>query len=56
MGFLTSTATLFFLCACGTGVGLYFVHLQRSKHDDPSYRALCDVDSTITCSKIIAEE
>jgi hypothetical protein len=56
MGVLTSAATVLFLCACGTGLTLYTVHIQRSKLNDTSYRALCDVDNTITCSQIIAED
>ena len=56
MGLLTSAATVLFLCACGTGLALYAVHVQRSRLEDANYRALCDVDDTITCSEIIAEE
>ena len=56
MGVLSSAATVFFLCACGTGLTLYAVHVQRSRQDDARYRALCDVDEVITCSKIVAEE
>ena len=56
MGLLSSAATVFFLCACGTVLTLYAVHVQRSRLDDARYRALCDVDEVITCSEIVAEE
>lgn len=56
MGVLSSAATVFFLCACGTGLTLYAVHVQRSRLDDAGYRALCDVDDVITCSEVVAEE
>ena len=56
MGLLSSAATVFFLCACGTVLTLYAVHVQRSRLDDARYRALCDVDEVITCSEIVADE
>ena len=56
MGLLSSAATVFLLCACGTGLTLYAVHVQRSRQDDSGYRALCDVDDVITCSEIITDE
>jgi len=44
------------LCACGTGLTLYAVHVQRSKLEDASYRALCDLDDAIACSEYLAAE
>ena len=56
MGLLTSAASVLVLCAFGTGLTLYAVHVQRSRLEDASYRALCDLDETITCSEILAKE
>ncbi len=39
------------LAAVGILVNLYDIYIERQVKRDPSYRALCDVTETISCTK-----
>lgn len=37
----------------GLSVSLYAVYIERSKHNDDSYAAYCDLDKTFACSEVL---
>lgn len=50
------TPTLFLLCACGALLSYYAVYIEQSKQADVNYKAHCDLDETIACSKVLSSE
>lgn len=40
------------VCLLGILFSLYAFHVERETARDPSYKALCDVSSSISCSKV----
>ncbi|XDV21626.1 hypothetical protein PO909_026696 [Leuciscus waleckii] len=40
------------VCLSGILISLYAFHVEREKTRDASYRAMCDVSSSISCSKV----
>lgn len=40
------------VCLLGILLSLYAFHVEREHARDPSYKALCDVSSSISCSKV----
>lgn len=44
----------FLVCLLGILLSLYAFHVEREKAQDPSYKALCDVSSSISCSKVFS--
>ena len=50
------TPMLFVLCVCGTLLSSYAVYIERSKEADSSYKAHCDLDETIACTRVLTSE
>lgn len=42
------------VCLLGILLSLYAFHVERENARDPSYKALCDVSSSISCSKVFS--
>ncbi|KAM7398459.1 hypothetical protein PAMA_006391 [Pampus argenteus] len=42
------------VCLLGILLSLYAFHVEREKAQDPSYKAMCDVSSSISCSKVFS--
>lgn len=42
------------VCLLGILLSLYAFHVEREKARDPSYKAMCDVSSSISCSKVFS--
>ncbi|XP_077170871.1 vitamin K epoxide reductase complex subunit 1 [Paroedura picta] len=40
------------LCAVGLALSLYAFHVETSKEQDASYRALCDLSAAVSCSRV----
>ncbi|XP_004076650.2 vitamin K epoxide reductase complex subunit 1-like protein 1 [Oryzias latipes] len=40
------------VCLLGILLSLYAFHVEREKARDPNYKAVCDVSSSISCSKV----
>ncbi|KAJ1125626.1 hypothetical protein NDU88_004050 [Pleurodeles waltl] len=40
------------LCAVGIVLSVYAYHVETSKESDESYRAMCDINPSISCSKV----
>ncbi|KAK7163914.1 vitamin K epoxide reductase complex subunit 1-like protein 1 [Siphateles boraxobius] len=40
------------VCLSGILISLYAFHVEREKTRDASYRAMCDLSSSISCSKV----
>ncbi|KAL8176538.1 UNVERIFIED_CONTAM: hypothetical protein K2H54_036080 [Gekko kuhli] len=40
------------LCALGLALSVYAFHVETSKERDANYRAMCDISSTISCSRV----
>lgn len=44
----------FLVCLLGIMLSLYAFHVEREKARDPSYKAMCDVSSSVSCSKVFS--
>ncbi|XP_061658818.1 vitamin K epoxide reductase complex subunit 1-like protein 1 isoform X2 [Syngnathoides biaculeatus] len=42
------------VCLLGILLSVYAFHVEREKARDPTYKALCDVSSSISCSKVFS--
>ena len=42
------------VCLLGILLSLYAFHVEREKARDPIYKAMCDVSSSISCSKVFS--
>ncbi|KAI3373071.1 hypothetical protein L3Q82_006415 [Scortum barcoo] len=42
------------VCLLGILLSLYAFHVEREKARDPTYKAVCDVSSSISCSKVFS--
>ncbi|XP_077596732.1 vitamin K epoxide reductase complex subunit 1-like protein 1 [Stigmatopora nigra] len=42
------------VCLLGILLSLYAFHIEGEKARDPTYKALCDVSSSISCSKVFS--
>ncbi|MEQ2256733.1 Vitamin K epoxide reductase complex subunit 1-like protein 1 [Ilyodon furcidens] len=42
------------VCLLGILLSLYAFHVEREKARDPTYMAMCDVSSSISCSKVFS--
>lgn len=42
------------VCLLGILLSIYAFHVEREKARDASYKALCDVSSSISCSKVFS--
>ncbi|XP_026185206.1 vitamin K epoxide reductase complex subunit 1-like protein 1 [Mastacembelus armatus] len=42
------------VCLLGILLSLYAFHVEREKARDPTYTAVCDVSSSISCSKVFS--
>uniref|UniRef100_A0A8C5Q0R3 vitamin-K-epoxide reductase (warfarin-sensitive) n=1 Tax=Leptobrachium leishanense TaxID=445787 RepID=A0A8C5Q0R3_9ANUR len=40
------------LCGLGIGLSVYAYHVETSKEGDANYTALCDINPSISCSKV----
>ncbi|XP_048372998.1 vitamin K epoxide reductase complex subunit 1 [Sphaerodactylus townsendi] len=40
------------LCALGLALSVYAFHVETSKERDATYRAMCDISATISCSRV----
>ncbi|XP_073403613.1 vitamin K epoxide reductase complex subunit 1-like protein 1 [Dendrobates tinctorius] len=40
------------LCALGLALSVYAYHVETSRENDAGYRALCDINPSISCSKV----
>ncbi|XP_062859513.1 vitamin K epoxide reductase complex subunit 1 [Trichomycterus rosablanca] len=40
------------LCSAGLILSLYALHVELSKENNPSYRAMCDLAESVSCSKV----
>ncbi|XP_053114764.1 vitamin K epoxide reductase complex subunit 1 [Hemicordylus capensis] len=40
------------LCAAGLALSVYAFHVETSKEKDAAYRAMCDISSSISCSRV----
>ncbi|CAJ0967541.1 unnamed protein product [Ranitomeya imitator] len=40
------------LCALGSALSVYAYHVETSRENDAEYRALCDINPSISCSKV----
>nr|XP_033800945.1 vitamin K epoxide reductase complex subunit 1 [Geotrypetes seraphini] len=41
-----------FICTVGIVLSVYAYHVETSKESDANYKALCDISSSISCSKV----
>ncbi|ELT87583.1 hypothetical protein CAPTEDRAFT_131213 [Capitella teleta] len=41
-----------FLCLIGAGLSVYAYHVETTKEKDNSYRAACDINEQMSCSKV----
>ncbi|XP_076007855.1 vitamin K epoxide reductase complex subunit 1 [Genypterus blacodes] len=41
-----------FLCIFGFVLSIYALHVEFSKESNPSYRAMCDLGESVSCSKV----
>ena len=44
------------LAICGIAVCLYAIHVERSKHANPSYHAMCDFSEGASCSRVLTSD
>lgn len=44
------------LAICGILVSLYATHVERSKHANPSYQAMCDFSEGASCSRVLTSD
>ena len=44
------------LAICGIVVSLYATHVERSKHANPSYQAMCDFSEGASCSRVLTSD
>lgn len=42
------------VCLLGILLSIYAFHVEREKAQDPSYTAMCDISSSISCSKVFS--
>ncbi|XP_059888122.1 vitamin K epoxide reductase complex subunit 1 isoform X2 [Delphinus delphis] len=42
------------LCLAGLGLSLYALHVKAARARDRDYRALCDVGTAISCSRVFS--
>ncbi|XP_030740267.1 vitamin K epoxide reductase complex subunit 1 isoform X2 [Echinops telfairi] len=42
------------LCLAGLVVSVYALHVKAARARDPHYRALCDVGTAISCSRVFS--
>ncbi|XP_007530098.2 vitamin K epoxide reductase complex subunit 1 [Erinaceus europaeus] len=42
------------LCVAGVAVSLYALHVKAERARNPDYRALCDVGTAISCSRVFS--
>ncbi|XP_045399230.1 vitamin K epoxide reductase complex subunit 1 isoform X2 [Lemur catta] len=42
------------LCLAGLALSLYALHVKAARARDPDYRALCDVGTAISCSRVFS--
>nr|XP_056720800.1 vitamin K epoxide reductase complex subunit 1 [Euleptes europaea] len=40
------------LCTVGLALSVYAFHVETSKERDASYRAMCDISSAVSCSRV----
>lgn len=40
------------VCALGIALSVYAYHVETSRENDAAYRALCDINPSISCSKV----
>lgn len=40
------------LCAAGLALSIYALHVETSKERDAAYRAMCDINADISCSRV----
>ena len=48
------TVTSAVSCVLGILVSIYTYHVETSHEKDPSFRALCDISESISCTKVSA--
>ena len=48
------TVTTALSCVVGILVSIYAYHVETSHERDPSYRALCDISESISCTKVFS--
>ena len=41
------------LCLVGIGLSLYAFYVETRKNSDPSYRAACDINEGMSCSRVL---
>ena len=44
------------LAVCGVLVSLYAIHVERSKHSNPDYQAMCDISEHASCSRVLTSD
>ncbi len=53
-GVLSLTIALF--CIGGVAISYYAIHIEHMKSEDVSYKAACDLDEKIACSKVVTSK
>ena len=54
MGVLSVLIAL--LCVGGVALSYYAVHIEEMKSNNDDYRATCDLDEKIACSKVVTSK
>ncbi|KAM3917800.1 vitamin K epoxide reductase complex subunit 1-like protein 1 [Leptodactylus fuscus] len=44
------------VCALGIALSVYAYHVETSRENDAEYRALCDINPSISCSKVFTSK
>ena len=47
---------ILFLCAIGMFISMYALYVEILKEKDPNYTAMCDVNSYMTCSRVLTSK
>lgn len=44
------------LCLMGIVASVYALHVETKKERDPNYRAACDINEHMSCSKVLTSK
>lgn len=43
-------------CLVGLGLSLYAWYVEKKKHEDPNYVAMCDLGPNMQCSRVLTSQ
>ena len=53
MGACSNRSATLLVCLAGVALSAYALYVEFKMAEDPEYRALCDVDEKISCTKVL---